>query len=86
MPSWESGNRPEPDALVLVSITCPSEARVVGEAVGEGVSTDDTENQDSMMADAVAATEIGRSLWVAWRTWECEEDDEGKIALRDDSG
>lgn len=41
----------------------------------------DAENQGSLTPDVVAATETGRSLWVAWRRGECGEDDEGEIAL-----
>lgn len=37
MASWESGNRAEPEALVLLaSNACPSGVGVEGEAVGEG--------------------------------------------------
>lgn len=61
------------------------EVVVVGEE-GRVESPSDAENQGSLTPDVVAATETGRSLWVAWRKWECGEDDEGEIALWESKG
>lgn len=44
----------------------------------------EAENEGSLTPDAVAATETGRSLWV--KKWDCEEDDEGEIALCESRG
>lgn len=77
-----------------MSNACPSGVGVKGEAVGEEGRAEvcraefpsDAENQGSLAPDAVAATETGGSLWVTRRTWECEEDDEGEMALWESSG
>lgn len=62
MPSCESGNRAEPEALLLLSNTGPSGVGMKGEAVGDrgraevwkAVFLSDAENQESTTADAVA--------------------------------
>lgn len=46
----------------------------------------DAENEGSLTPGAVAATDMGRSLWVSWGRWECGEDDEGEMALWESRG
>lgn len=78
-----------------MSNTCPSGVGVKGEeSVGEEGKAEvwraefpsDAENQGFPTPDAVAATEMGWSLWVAWRRWECREDIEGEMLLWESRG
>lgn len=60
---------------------------VTGETAGEeGARVWRADLEGSLTWDTVSATEMGRSLRVAVRRWECGEDDEGEIVLWDSRG